>query len=243
MVNILLLFSSFLAEIIGTIAGFGSSTIFLPLALFFVDFKSALVLVALLHIFGNIGRITFFRSGFDKRLLLIFGLPSVVFTIIGALMVGFVHVGLLKLLLGLFLLIFSVASLLWPDFRFRAKGRNAFIGGSLSGFLAGIIGTGGALRGAFLTSFKLKKNVYIATAASIALAVDITRIPIYFGSGFLLREFYYYIPLLFISAILGSYVGRQVVSKIPRQKFRVIVLVAISVISLKFIFDGLNFLF
>jgi hypothetical protein len=40
---------------IGTMAGFGSSTIFLPLALFFVDFKTAIVLVAIFHLFGNIG--------------------------------------------------------------------------------------------------------------------------------------------------------------------------------------------
>ena len=36
--------SAFVTEIIGTMEGFGSSTIFLPLALFFVDFKTALYL-------------------------------------------------------------------------------------------------------------------------------------------------------------------------------------------------------
>jgi hypothetical protein len=44
-----------------TIAGFGSSTIFLPLALFFVDFQTALILVAISHLFGNLGRINFFK--------------------------------------------------------------------------------------------------------------------------------------------------------------------------------------
>ncbi len=55
-----------MAELIGTMAGFGSSTIFLPLALFFVDFKTAIVLVVIFHLFGNIGRIIFFRQGFDR---------------------------------------------------------------------------------------------------------------------------------------------------------------------------------
>ena len=59
--EILFFLSAFVAEIIGTMAGFGSSTIFLPLALFFVDFKTAIVLVAIFHLFGNIGRISFFR--------------------------------------------------------------------------------------------------------------------------------------------------------------------------------------
>lgn len=53
--EILFFLSAFVAEIIGTMEGFGSSTIFLPLALFFVDFKTAIVLVAIFHLFGNIG--------------------------------------------------------------------------------------------------------------------------------------------------------------------------------------------
>jgi len=85
--EILFFITAFLAEVIGTTAGFGSSTVFLPFALLFYDFKTALVLVALLHIFGNLGRISFFRHGLDKRLLLIFGIPSVLFTLIGALLV------------------------------------------------------------------------------------------------------------------------------------------------------------
>ena len=42
---ILFFIVAFLSIIIGTVAGFGTSTIFLPVALFFVDFKTALVLV------------------------------------------------------------------------------------------------------------------------------------------------------------------------------------------------------
>jgi uncharacterized membrane protein YfcA len=64
---------AFLSEVIGAIAGFGSSTIFLPLALFFVDFETALILVAISHLFGNLGRINFFRHGIDKRIIVTFG--------------------------------------------------------------------------------------------------------------------------------------------------------------------------
>lgn len=242
MVELLFFISAFIAEVIGTIAGFGSSTIFLPLALFFVDFKTALVLVAFFHISGNLGRITFFRHGLDKKLILIFGVPSVILTILGALLVNYTPQDVLKLVLGLFLLIFSIASIVKPNFKFKSSRKNAIVGGCLSGFLAGLIGTGGALRGAFLTAFNLKKEIYIATAAAIALAVDITRIPIYFGSGFLESRFYVYLPLLFIIAIAGSYTGKKIVYRIPQSAFRRFVLVTIAIISLKFIYDGILFL-
>jgi uncharacterized protein len=51
--EILFFTSALVAEIIGTMAGFGSSTIFLPLALLFVDFKTAIILVAIFHLFGT----------------------------------------------------------------------------------------------------------------------------------------------------------------------------------------------
>jgi uncharacterized protein len=51
--DILFFIVAFLSEVIGAVAGFGSSTIFLPLALFFVDFQTALILVAISHLFGN----------------------------------------------------------------------------------------------------------------------------------------------------------------------------------------------
>lgn len=239
MAELLFFVIAFIAEVIGTIAGFGSSTILLPLSLFFLDFKTALILVAFFHFFGNLGRMTFFVKGLDKKLILLFAVPSVLLTIIGALLINYSNQDVLKMILGIFLLLFSVISLINPKLKFSPTKRNIIISGGVSGFFAGIIGVGGALRGAFLQSFKLDKVKYIATAAIIAVAVDITRIPIYLGSGFLQPEFYSFIPLLFIIAIAGVYVGKKIVNVIPQEIFRKIVLIAIALVSIKFIYDGL----
>ncbi|MBI2028012.1 MAG: sulfite exporter TauE/SafE family protein [Candidatus Levybacteria bacterium] len=235
--EILFFVAAFLSEIVGTVAGFGSSTIFLPLALIFFDFKTALVLVALLHIFGNIGRISFFRHGLDKKTLLVFGIPSIVMTLIGALLVAYVQQDVLKGILGVFLVIYAGVFFWKEDFKVKPTLFSSITGGGLSGFLAGLIGTGGALRGAFLTGFGLSKERYIATAATIALMVDITRIPVYFAQGFLESEYYWFIPLLLVIAFLGSFTGKQIVKRVPQNKFKKIVLLAILLIGLKFIYD------
>ena len=86
--DILFFIVAFLSEVIGAIAGFGSSTIFLPLALFFVDFETALILVAISHLFGNLGRINFFKHGIDKKIIATFGIPSILFSFLGASIVG-----------------------------------------------------------------------------------------------------------------------------------------------------------
>ena len=218
------------AEVAGTIAGFGSSTILLPAALFFFDFPTALILVAFAHISGNIGRISFFRHGLDRRILFWFGIPSVILTIVGASLVARTSVDILKSLLGVFLVCYGILSLFG-----KLSAARAAVGGGLSGFLAGLIGTGGALRGAFLTAFGLPKERYIATAAAIALAVDATRIPIYLREGFLPRGMYWYPAALFFLALGGSFIGGKVVARIPQEKFRRAVLVALLLIGIYFV--------
>lgn len=228
------------AEIIGTMAEFGSSTIFLPIALLFFDFRTSLILVAISHASGNVGRISFFRYGLDKALLIRFGLPSVIFTIIGAMLIRFISQSVLILILGVFLGIYGLLFLHKPDLSVRPSLKNSIIGGILSGFFAGLIGTGGALRGAFLTSFKLEKSIYVSTMAAISLAVDITRIPIYLASEYLPATHYHFVPLLFLTAMIGSYLGKRIVYRVPQEQFRTFVLLFIIFISLKLIHDGLG---
>ena len=96
-----------------------------------------------------------------------------------------------------------------PSLKFAANTRTTITGGSISGFITGIVGTGGALRAMFLTGFNLEKTKYVATAAVIALAMGSTRITSYLYQGFLLPQYYYYIPLFFATAIGGSFIGRN----------------------------------
>jgi uncharacterized protein len=240
-VEIILFFiSALIAEIIGTMAGFGSSTIFLPLALLFVDFKTAIVLVAIFHLFGNLSRIIFFRQGFDKRTILQFGVPSVLLSLIGAFLIGVLPQSALKLILGIFLVVTSVSFLAKPGLKFPANTRTFIAGGSATGFITALVGTGGALRATLLQGFNIEKVKYIATAATIALATDATRIPVYISQGFLTEQYYLYLPMLLGIALAGSFIGRKIVRRIDQEKFRKMVLVAIILVSIKFIIDGLQ---
>jgi uncharacterized membrane protein YfcA len=238
--DIIFIVTGFFSEIVGTMAGFGSSTIFLPLASYFFDFQTALVLVAIFHFFGNLSRIAFFRHGLEKNVLLLFGVPSFVFSLIAATLVGELSQTLLTFMLGSFLIVISTAFLLRPKLAFPANAKSLVLGGGISGFIVGLIGTGGALRAAFLTGLKIEKEKYIATAAVIALGTDATRIPSYISAGFLSEQYYYLIPILFGTAVAGSYVGRKIVTTINQDKFKKMVLIAVILVSIKFIVDGIT---
>ena len=238
---ILLFFiTAFLTIVIGTVAGFGTSTIFLPIALLFVDFKTALVLVAISHISGSLGATAFFRHGLDKKLILLFGVPSIILTILGAYLVTYIPQNILEIILGVSLLIFSIYSLVRPDFKVSASKINTVFGGSLSGFLQGLVGIGGPLRGAFLISYNLNKFKYIATLAAIAVIIDATRIPIYFSNNLLEPQFYYYVPFLAVVGVAGSYTGKRIVQKIPQNIFKKVVLIGIAIASLLLIYGSLT---
>jgi uncharacterized membrane protein YfcA len=237
---ILFFLVAFLSIVIGTVAGFGTSTIFLPAALFFLDFKTALVLVAITHLSANLGATTFFRHGLDKRLILLFGVPSIFITIIGAYMVSYVPQNILIIILGIFLLLFSILFLIKPNFRVPNSETSTIIGGALSGFLQGLLGIGGPLRGAFLISYNLDKYKYIATLAAIAVIIDLTRIPIYLSDNLLEPQYYIYIPILVVMGIIGSYIGKRIVVFIPQTIFKKVVLIAIGIASLVLILGGLK---
>lgn len=238
--EVLFFLLALISEIIGTLVGFGSTTILLPLALLFFDFRTALVLAAFFHLFGNFARANFFKHSLDKRMIVQFGVPSLLFSIVGAILVSSTPQQTLKGLLGLFLCGYAGLTLWKSKFAIKPTFINTLFGGAVSGFIAGLIGTGGGLRAAFFTAFRIPKQTYIATSAVIAVAVDATRIPLYLQQGFLKPQLYRYLPVLFVMAFAGSFLGKQIVDKIPQEIFRKVVLAAVLLIGAKFIFDWIT---
>jgi uncharacterized membrane protein YfcA len=69
-------------------------------------------------------------------------------------LVGNLSQTFLKLLLGIFLIIVSILFLIKPKLAFPASNKSLVLGGGISGFIVGLIGTGGALRASFLTGIE-----------------------------------------------------------------------------------------
>ena len=148
------------AEIVGTVGGFGSSLLFVPIAGFFLDFHSVLGVTALFHVASNISKITLFRKGIDLKLILTIGLPSVFLVGLGAYLSKFYNNEYLQIILSVFLITISILLLILKNLTLKPTFFNSIAGGSLSGFVAGLLGTGGAIRGMTLAAFNLEKNCF-----------------------------------------------------------------------------------
>jgi uncharacterized membrane protein YfcA len=222
---------SLLAEVLGTVGGFGSSLFFVPLASFFLDFQSVLGITALFHLSSNLIKIIMFRKGFDKKLILTLGLPAIIFVIAGAFLTKYVNKQILEIILGIFLILISLLFLLFKRVKVKPTLFNSIFGGSLSGLSAGLLGTGGAIRGLTLAAFNLEKSVFIATSAVIDLGIDLSRSGVYIYNGFVHTHDLYLIPILFVVSIAGTYIGKLLLTVISEKRFRVIVLTLVLVVG------------
>jgi uncharacterized protein len=228
----LFLVLAFLSEVLGTIAGFGSSVFFVPLAGFFFDFHQVLALTSILHVFSNAAKLVLFRASIQWRLLLLLGIPSTLLVILGAYFSTRLAFKYTELILGFFLIAFSTFFLVRPGVKLSPKPLSAIVAGGAAGFLAGVIGTGGAIRGLALGAFDLEKNVFVATSAAIDSGVDFSRMIVYLRSGFLAAESFWVVPALLVVAFTGSYAGKLLLNKIQQKSFRRMVLVLVFLIGL-----------
>lgn len=231
-VNFLFLFLALLAEVIGTIGGFGSSVFFVPFANFFFDFHAVLGITAIFHLASNMSKIALFRHGIDKTLLINIGIPSVVFVIIGGFLTRYVDTKWLELGLAIFLISLALLFLIKRNLVVPPKRLQSIIGGSLSGFAAGLLGTGGAIRGLTMAAFNLEKSVFIATSAAIDLGIDLSRTVVYLWNGYVLKEHLIYLPFLLAIGFGGTYLGRFLLGFIPQSMFKIISLVLILLIGI-----------
>lgn len=221
-----------LAEIIGTIGGFGSSVFFVPIGNFYFDFYTVLGLTAVFHLSSNLSKMILFKNGLNKQLLLYIGIPSVLFVILGGILSKYLNGYWLEILLGLFLIGLSLLFLLKKNLIIQPTHKNSILGGVFSGFSAGLLGTGGAIRGLTMAAFNLEKSVFIATSAAIDMMIDLTRTIVYYENGYINTKTLIYIPFLFAIGLIGSYIGKHLLVHIPQTKFRNLSLFFILIIGI-----------
>lgn len=216
-----------IAEILGTVGGFGSSLFFIPIAGYFLDFHSVLGITALFHVSSNLSKIAFFRKGFDKKLVLSIGIPAVVFVIIGAFLSKYIETPMLEIALAVFLIATSLAFLLFKNITLKPTLGNSIGGGIFSGLIAGLLGTGGAIRGITLAAYNLRMESFIATSAIIDLGIDSSRAVVYAMNGYVHKHDLYLIPILFVVSVAGTFIGKQILTRVSEKQFKAAVLILV----------------
>lgn len=231
---ILIALLTLLASVIGTLAGFGISTIMVPILLMIFPLPQTLLFVGIIHWFNDIWKVLLFRKGIRWKLLLAFSLPGISTSFMGSSLSLRIPQEILSRALGVFLIAYVLFISLNRTFKLSQRLSVAISGGALTGFFAGIFGIGGEINAVALSAFNLDKAVYIATSGAISFMIDSTRIVTYITGGTrldseLLSGFLIFIP----ASLIGAVIGRKGIEKIPPEKFRSFVAVFILLFGVK----------
>jgi uncharacterized membrane protein YfcA len=215
---------SFIAGGIGTLTGFGTATIMVPILLLSFSVPETLLLTGIIHWFGNVWKVGLFWSGLRWRIILLFGIPGLFFAWVGARLVTETSNVFFAPTLGALLIIYVAYLIFHQHFQLPARTSTALFAGGLSGFLCGLFGFGGAIRSAFLTAFALPKAQYLTTLGAIGLIIDSGRLLTYWFEGTRVVNFgLASIGLFVFASLLGALVAKQIIDHIPQQHFRLVV--------------------
>lgn len=242
--SIYILLLILLSSAAGTVTGFGTATIMVPLmVLMGYEFNQVLFFVGIIHLANGIWRLVSFREGFNLRLIGTFGLFGMIASVLGARMSFIVDQVLLTKIIAVFLMVYAVFLVWHKDFKLEYSNLNAILAGILSGFVAGISSMGGAIRAAFLAAFNLPKVVYLANSALLLVLIDSARVTTYFLEGERVENLvplevfamdkYLALAICILVSILGVKLGAFIVDKVPQDKFRIGVAIFLFAMAVK----------
>ena len=230
-------------------SGFGLGTLLLPAFALFFPLPQAIAMTAVVHLLNGLFKLALVGLHADRSVALRFGVPAVLASIAGALLLAQLagiepliryslldaqfDVTPLKLAVGGCLLAFSLIEL-WPAFdKLTFHRRWLWVGGLLSGFFGGLAGMQGALRSAFLLRLGLSKEAFIATGVVAAVMIDVARIGSYWPSFMQQRSDLDW-PLVaaaVLSAFIGAFVGNRLLKKITLPTLQRFVAGALLMVS------------
>lgn len=194
--------------------------------------------VGIIHLANDFWKIILFKEGANWRLLLTFGVPGAIASVVGASLVLAIPDAILSKTLGLILIAYVLILIFEPRFKLPHSPVSAGVGGALSGLLAGIFGIGGPIRAMFLSAFNFKKHTYLFTAGATAVFVDLARIGTYFAGGARLEGILSWGLIIFIPiSFVGAEIAKKLVGRISQKSSRLVVSLFLFLVGLTLLVD------
>ena len=216
--------------------GFGIGSLLTPLLATRLPTDLAIAVVALPHLSASALRGWRLRAAVDRSVLVRFGVLSAAGGLIGAL--AFVQLAPepLTRILGLLLLLTATAGIAGWSERWSPRGVLVWVLGALSGFFGGVAGNQGGLRAAALSAFGLAPVTFVATSTIIGVLVDLVRTPIYvYRHGPALADEWSSVAVCLAGVLAGTLLGERILLGMSRERFRVIVSLAIGLLGAWFL--------
>jgi len=238
LIPIAVIIAALVASILAAVAGFGGAVIMLPVLVWAVGIQDAIPILTVAQLIGNLSRVIFNNRELRWPVVWRFALGAVPAAVIGGIIFATAPAAALVRLLGVFLIVMVV----YRHTRWGKSARLTLRGfvplGAASGILSAVLGTVGPFAAPFFLSYGLIKGAYIGTEAMTAVIMHITKLGVY-GSYSLVGIHTLLIGVAIGAVmILGTYVGKRLLNKVPESIFPHIIEGTMLVAGMLFIIRG-----
>lgn len=233
----LLVVGAFLAAAVSGSAGFGGALLLLPLLNKVVGVTEAVPLLTVVQIIGNASRAAMGYRRIHWQPVLLFLSTAVPFSVLGALSFASLPADIVTRAVGAAILLFVVLKATGM-IEFKPSRRVMLIGGGVTGFLSGLVGSAGPLGAALFLSLGLPPLAYVASDAVASIAMHVAKSVVYGITLELGPDFWPLAIVMGMGMITGTWAGRALIKRMPADRFRQVVMVLLAVIAAEMIIVG-----
>jgi uncharacterized membrane protein YfcA len=235
---ILLTVIAFVASTLAAISGFGGAAVLLPALIAIFGVREAIPILTVAQLIGNGSRVWFNRSEVNWPVIGWFTLGSVPLGLLGGYLFATVPFSTLTRLVGVFLL-FTVV---WRHARAgkprRPPLKSFAVIGAGATFLSALVGSVGPIMAPFFLAYGLVKGAYIGTEAMATVVMHITKLVAYHQTAVLTVSAIQSGLALGPIMVLGSFLGKRVVDRLPERLFVMIIEAVLIIAGLMFLIRG-----
>ena len=237
MIVLVLVGAALLGAVLTAIFGLAGGTVFFAIATWVVSAKDAVPLHSITQLMGNFTRLLAFWNNIRWRIVGYFSLLSLLGAYLGSLCFQYFNAQVLEILVGIFVLI----SIFLPQKSTKnlSNGMVVLLGFA-SSFLGMIVAVTGPLLSAFFVMGGINKEQMISTKAVCQAITQIVKI-LMFASvvKFDFSKYGYLLWYLAIATLIGTWVGKKVVSKITEKQFDRLNKIILGLVALSMILKPL----
>jgi uncharacterized membrane protein YfcA len=211
------------ASTLAAVAGFGGAAVLLPALVAVFGVRAAVPILTVAQLIGNGSRVWFNRRLVEPRVVAWFALGAVPLALLGGVLFASAPLGALKRLIGAFLLVMVLWRHLPRAPTWRPGVRAFAVIGAVFSFLSALVGSVGPLMAPFFLAYGLVKGAYIGTEALATVVMHVTKLAAYQGTAVLTPRAVAVGLALGPIMILGSYIGKRIVDRLPERAFVAII--------------------
>ena len=235
---VVLILASFVTAIIPSIAGFGGGVSILAVFSFFLEPKTYIPMVAVIMAMTSLLRVRLFWEEVQWPVIGRFLVGMIPASLMGVYVFNHIPGLLLKKLLGVFLIAFSLWSSVTVRLPFKLSLKSFPLVGAIVGFVCAVVGGAGPLTATCLLSYGLMGLPFVATSITGQLSTHTINSFAFGYSGALPGGHFVFAFCLGLLMMPGVYLGKWFASFLSPKWFRRLILALLLVVGLRFVLSG-----